>query len=435
MLELKFIRKNPDLVRADLRKRGDNAKLDLLEELLKSDERWRALQAELEGFRALRNKVSQQINDAKKAGGDATQLLRQAAELPGRIKTAEAEVEGLVSRIHFIQLRLPNLLHESVPVGRDDSENQVVRTVGNAAQPKHAIKSHVDWITENDEADLERAAKISGARFFILKNDLVLLDLALQRFALDHLYDKRFTLIAPPHMMRRQYYEGVTDLADFETVMYPVKGDETENGDENDLYLIATSEHPLVAMHADEVFAEKDLPLKYAGISPCYRKEAGAHGKDTKGIFRVHQFNKVEQVVFAKPEDSWRLHEELLRNTEELFQALEIPYRVVNVCTGDIGTVAAKKYDIEGWFPAQGKFRELASCSNCTAYQATRLSIKFERANDEREFVHTLNNTAIATARAIVAILENHQRTDGRVDVPMALRPYMNGAEVIGKKP
>jgi seryl-tRNA synthetase len=241
--------------------------------------------------------------------------------------------------------------------------------------------------------------------------------MSIHRMAMDMMVKKGFTPILPPFMMRREPYEGVTDLADFENVMYKI-------GNE-DLYLIATSEHPIAAMHMNEILEEERLPLKYAGISTCFRKEAGAHGKDTKGIFRVHQFNKVEQFVFCKPEDSWKLHEELLANAEEVFKALEIPYRVVNVCTGDIGIVAAKKYDMEAWMPVQKAYREVISCSNCTAYQSVRLNVKYGKVGAEgKEYVHTLNSTAVATPRAIVAIMENHQNKDGSISIPKALRPY-----------
>jgi seryl-tRNA synthetase len=224
-------------------------------------------------------------------------------------------------------------------------------------------------------------------------------------------------------MMRREPYEGVTDLSDFEKVMYKVEGEES--------YLIATSEHPMGAMYKDEIFEERDLPVKLAGISACFRREIGAHGVDTKGLFRMHQFNKIEQFVFCRPEDSWKHHEEILANAEQVFQLLGIPYRVVAICTGDIGTVAAKKYDIEAWMPREGKYKEVVSCSNCTSYQAVRLNIKVRDPKDfdSKRFVHTLNSTAIATSRAMRAILENYQQKDGSVVIPKALRPYMGGTE------
>ncbi len=280
------------------------------------------------------------------------------------------------------------------------------------------MKANTDLITELVIADLERAEKISGARFWFLKNEGALLDLALQRYAIDFMMKKGYTFVIPPYLMKREPYEGVTSLADFGDVLYKAQ--------DEDLHLIATSEHPLTAMYMNETLEEGKLPIKLIGLSPCFRKEAGAHGKDTKGIFRGHQFTKAEQIVICKPEDSWKYHEELARNAIEFFESLELHFRQVNICTGDIGMFAAKKYDLEVWMPVQNTFREVVSCSNCTDYQARRLGIKF-RTPEGNMLVHTLNSTVVATSRAIVAILENFQRKDGSVVVPKVLVPYMNG--------
>jgi len=432
MLDLKFVRKNADVVRADLKKRGDKEKQKWFEDLLKLDVEQRSLLQEVEKLRAERNKATEKVKLLKKEGKDAAPALKEAQSIPAKIKAAEEKQAEIAERVKYYLMRLPNVLHESVPVGKDASENAVVREYGGKRIPCDEPKSHVDLLAQLGVGDLERAATISGARFYFLKNELVLLDHALQRLALEMLFKKGFALVQPPHMMSRTPYEGVTDLADFENVMYKIEGE--------DLYLIATSEHPLVAMHAGEILDADALPLKYAGVSPCYRKEAGAHGKDTKGIFRVHQFNKVEQVVFSKPEDSWRIHEELIANAEEFFKALDLPYRIVNICTGDIGTVAAKKYDLEAWMPAQQKYREVVSASNCTSYQACRLGIRYrtgrksEKGEEEKEWVHTLNSTMVATSRALVAILENNQDEAGGVTIPKVLRPYMSGVERISRK-
>ncbi|MCX6768182.1 MAG: serine--tRNA ligase [Candidatus Micrarchaeota archaeon] len=421
MLDIRFVRENPDAVRKDLQKRGEKEKLKWLEELLTLGAEQKKLNVEAEGLRAQRNKVSMAINKLLKDGKDAAKEKKEAAGIPGKIKATETRLGEVRDRMQFILMRLPNVLHDSVPVG---NENQVLREHGGKKIPEAGVQSHVDYVQEKGLADLERAAKISGARFYFLKNELVLLEQSLLRFALDTLYHKGFTLVEPPFMMQKKPYEGVTDLADFENVMYKIEGE--------DLYLIATSEHPLAAMHMGEIFKESDLPIKYAGISPCFRKEAGAHGKDTKGIFRVHQFNKVEQFVYSKPEDSWKLHEEILENAEDFMRRLEIPYRVVNICTGDIGTVAAKKYDIEAWFPAQKTYREVVSCSNCTGYQAARLNVKYKKADSgENEYVHTLNSTMAASPRMLVAIIENNQLADGGILIPKVLRPYMHGEERI----
>ncbi|MEM2124118.1 MAG: serine--tRNA ligase, partial [Methanolinea sp.] len=341
----------------------------------------------------------------------------------GKIKELEGTMDELSGEIRRILMGLPNILHESVPVGKDDSENLEVRRVGTPRTFSFSLRNHGELAAESGWADFERAARVAGAGFYYLKGNLVLLDLALQRFAVDLLVGKGFVPVIPPYMMNRASYEGVTDLSDFENVMYKIEGD--------DAYLIATSEHPLCAMYQDEIFEEKDLPLRLCGISPCFRREIGSHGIDTKGLFRVHQFHKVEQFVFCRPEDSWEIHEELLANAEEMYRRLGLPYRVVSICTGDIGTVAAKKYDIEVWMPREERYREVVSCSNCTSYQAVRLRIRVRDPRDfeAKRYVHTLNSTAIATSRTIRAILENYQEGDGRVAVPEVLRPYMNGAE------
>ena len=325
-------------------------------------------------------------------------------------------------------MQLPNLLHESVPVGKDETENVPIRSWGKIPKFSFPVKDHIDLALSLDIMDIKRAGKIAGARFFYLKREGVLLDMALMNFALEEMLKKGYTPIEPPYLMRRKPYEGVVALSDFEKDLYKIEGE--------DLYLIATSEHPMAAMFMDEVLKAQDLPLKLVGVSANFRKEAGAHGKDTRGIFRTHQFNKIEQFIFCRPEDSWKMHEELIHNAEELVQKLGLPYRVVNVCTGDIGTVAAKKYDIEAWMPAQNAYREIISCSNCTDYQARRLNTRFREKEGQppKGFVHTLNSTALATGRTIVAILENYQQEDGSVVVPKVLRKYMGGIEKIEPK-
>jgi len=274
----------------------------------------------------------------------------------------------------------------------------------------------------NNWVELERAAKITGSRFFFLKGDLARLELALQQHAVDFLTGKGFTFVQPPAMMNRSAYEGVTDLADFETVMYGVEPDK--------LYMIATSEHPLTAMFMDEVIEPSLLPIKMVGISQCFRREVGAHGLSDRGIWRVHQFTKIEQIILSHPDDSWQHHEDLLQNCIELWDSLDIHYEVVNICTGDMGTVAARKYDLEAWLPGAGAYKEIVSCSNCTDYQANRLRMRYRTA-EGNESVHTLNSTAVATSRALVAIMEQNQLTDGRVEIPKVLQPFMGGQTIL----
>jgi len=402
-----------------LKKRGEVEKMKLFEELIRLDADARQLQIQVEGLRHRRNVVSEEIASLARAGKEAEEMKREAEALPIRIKELQESLDGRQARIRQILMGIPNIMHESVPVGKDDTENQEVRRWGEPRRFDFPLMPHGELIESLGVGDFVRAAKVSGSGFVYLKGELAILDQALIRFAIDFLVAKGFTLVEPPLMLRREAYEGVVDLADFETMMYQVS--------DTDLYMIATSEHPLVAMYMDEILDEDDLPIKYVGLSTNFRKEIGSKGVDTKGLFRVHQFNKVEQVVFCRPEDSWELHDDLIGNAEALFQALEIPYRVVNCCTGDIGAVAAKKYDLEAWSPRQQKYAEVVSCSNCTDYQARRLKIRCGKVGGEKRLVHTLNSTAIATSRALVAILENCQLSDGSVEIPKALIPYMGG--------
>ncbi len=427
MLDIKLFRETPHVVINDLKKRGIKEMIHLVDEIIRQDKIWRALSKEADDAKCERNRLSEEVAKLKKEKKDASEIIEKMKKLSEKIRELDAEIAKEEEDIRAGLLKFPNILHESVPAGKDNTENVEIRKWGTLPKFGFPLKSHVDIIEKLGIADLERAANVSGARFYYLKNELVLLDYALMGFALDIMLKKGFTLVEPPYMIARKPYEGVTDLGDFEKVMYKIDGE--------DLYLIATSEHAIAPMHMGEILDAKELPLKYAGISPCFRKEAGAHGKDTKGIFRVHQFNKVEMFVFSEPKDSWNIHQELLANAEEIFQALKIPYRVVNICTGDIGTVAAKKYDIEAWMPSQGKYREVVSCSNCTDYQARRLGIRWRKSTaDKPELVHTLNSTAVATSRAMVAIIENYQQKDGTVKVPDVLVPYMGGMKVIGKR-
>ncbi|MFH0875816.1 MAG: serine--tRNA ligase [archaeon] len=422
MLDIKLVRENPDIIRKDIIKRDMPSTLAKFEELIELDKKWRAALQETEELKRQRNVITAEVAKLKKEGKDITAKLHLVKEIPGKIKELDERTIQLRMQEDEILMNLPNILHESVPLGVDDTQNKVEKTWGEKKKYSFTPKSHVDILAQRDFGDTEKAGEISGARFYYLKRELVLLDIALQKFTLDHMHQKGYILMEPPFLMRRKPYEGVTSLADFENVMYKIEGE--------DLYLIATSEHPIGAYHMNEVVESTRLPLKYAGISPCFRKEAGSHGKDTKGIFRVHHFNKIEQFVFCKPEESWQIHEELMKNAEEIVQKLGLHYRIVNVCTGDIGTVAAKKYDLEVWMPVQNAYREMMSCSNCTDYQARRLGIKYSE-GAKRDFLHTLNSTALATSRAIVALIENCQDEKGYIHIPHALQLYMGGMKKI----
>jgi len=425
MLDIKLIREDPELIRKDLRKRGDDKNLKLLSKIIEKDLAQRELIKLSEDLRKKRNELSKEAGRLRAEDKDFSGVGKEVKKINKEVAGYENKLNELKKEMKNGLMCLPNLMHESVPVGKDDEENVVVTTFGKTEKPKFEIKHHGQLAADLGIADFQRAVKISGEGFFFLKGDLALLDIALQRFALDLLIKKGFTLIQPPFLMRRKPYEGVTDLRDFEEVMYKIEGE--------DLYLIATSEHPMGAMYMDEIVKEEELPIKIAGVSACFRKETGKHGLDERGLFRVHQFNKIEQFIFCKPEDSWTFHEELRQNAEDFLKALEIPYNVTNICTGDLGTVAAKKYDINGWSPREQKYIELMSCSNCTAYQAARLNVKYRKKDNEKEHVHTLNSTMVATTRTLRILLENYQTEEGTLRVPKSLQSYMNGKKEIVK--
>lgn len=421
MLDPNLLRTHPETVKANLTRRNILGLPQLVDQFLDFDREWRELTQLAEKLRAERNTISRRIAELKKAGQSAAAELQQAASIPKQIAHAEERQRTIAEQRDALLYTIPNMLHHAVPDGKGEGDNATVKLVGKKPKFSFPVQSHVDLLEQLNLADLERAAKISGARFWFLRGDLVRLDMALQHYALDFMAKCGFTAVKPPFMMGRKAYEGVTDLGDFANVMYKIEGE--------DLYLIATSEHPLTAMFMDETL--EHLPIKLAGISSCFRKEAGAHGKDTKGIFRGHQFDKIEQIIICKPEDSWKFHEELLRNAVEFFKSLGLHFRVISICTADIGTIAAKKYDLEVWMPAQQAYREVVSCSNCTDYQARRLKIRY-RTPDGNKLVHTLNSTCVATSRALVAILENFQDTKGNIHIPKVLQPYMQGQKIIG---
>lgn len=418
-----LMRDNPKLVKESLKKRNMDPKL--LDAALALDEQWRKHKAESDELRAGRNRLSQQINELKKAGKDAGKVIKEAAAIPQRLKDLEEHMKQLEQKLHAALCALPNVLHESVPAGKDGSENKVVKEFGK--KPKFAFtpKNHVELLEQHGLADFERATKISGARWYFLKNDLAILSMAIQRYAVDFMRERGYDFLIPPYFINRKAYEGVTSLDAFQDVLYKVEGE--------DLFAIATSEHPVTAAFGGEVFLDAKLPLKMVAVSPCFRKEAGAHGADQKGIFRIHQFDKVEQLIISTPEESWKMHEELAKNAVDFWKTLEIPFRQVLLCSGDTGKVAAKTYDLEAWFPAGKEYREVVSCSNVTTWQSQRLGIKCDsNPGVNRRFAHTLNSTCVAVQRCMAAILENNQLADGTIDVPKVLQKY-TGFKVIGK--
>src|SRR3990170_8693136 len=426
MLDIKLIRENPEMVRKNLEKRGDPDLQKQLNDLIRSDAEWRQLLTQVNELRHKRRIVTEEVAKLKKEGEDAAQKLREAKSIPEQIEKLEKEVENRREKVNNLLYRLPNLLHDSVPFGKNEGANEIVRLVGKPLEFDFPPKNHMEIAQNLDLVDAERAAKIAGHGFYYLKGALALLDLAILRYAVDFLVKRGYQLVEPPSMLRKRAYLGATDLEFFEEQLYKIEGEE--------LYMIATAEHPLAAYFMDDVIEQSALPIKLIGFSTNFRKEVGAHGKYTKGLFRMHQFNKVEQFIFCLPQDSWILHEELQKNSEELYVGLGLHFRTTNVCTGDIGNLAAKKYDIEVWM-ADGVYREIGSNSNCTDYQARRLNIRYREKEGMAPagFLHTVNNTALATSRTMLAVLEQYQQNDGSVLVPKALRPYMGGMERIAR--
>ncbi|NIQ06240.1 MAG: serine--tRNA ligase [Candidatus Korarchaeota archaeon] len=434
-LILELLREDPEKIKESQRKRGFSE--TIVERVKELDKRWRTEKYNLDKARHKRNKLTRKIANLE---GEAKQeIIEEAKSLSHEIEKTEEEVKQLEEKRNDLLFSIPNVLHESVPVGEDEGDNVPVKYWGRpkirkknapvfeketGGETPYAFwefepKDHISLLEKLGGADFDKAAQVTGSRFYYLTNDVVWLDMALLTYALDFMSSKGFTVIEPPFLLREAIMKGVLDLNEFKQAIYKIEGE--------NLYLIGTSEHPLAALHSDETLPKDDLPLTYTGISPCFRKEAGTAGRTTKGLYRVHRFNKVEQFVFSLPENSWEWHETLLEHAEGILRELKIPYRVVNVCTSDIGAVAAKKYDIQAWMPGPGEYREVVSCSNCLDYQAVRLNIRYGevKGGPAEGFVHTLNSTALATSRTIIALLENYQQEDGSVKIPRVLRPYL----------
>jgi seryl-tRNA synthetase len=406
MLDVKLLRREPDQVRAALARRGS---ADAVDRLLELDARRRQLLPQLEGLRAERNEASEAIGDAKRSGQDASEAIAQMRGVGSRIKELEGELGTVDAGLDELLATLPNLPD---PTAAD--EDEVVKEWG---EPRQGGKDHVELL--DGLIDMEAGARVAGSRFVYMKGDVVLLEFALVRWALELLGGKGFMPVVPPVLVREEALYGTGFLPDTEQQIYSIPDD--------GLYLAGTSEVPLSYLHAGQILEEEQLPIRYAGFSTCFRREAGAAGKDTRGIFRVHQFDKVEMFTFVRPEDSPAEHERLLSIEEEIFQSLEVPYRVVNIGVGELGNSAAKKYDVEAWLPgdAGGRYREVTSCSNTTDYQARRLDVRYRPAGGKgTEHVHTLNGTAVAVGRTIIAIVENHQQDDGSIQIPEVLHAY-----------
>ncbi|OLD32298.1 MAG: serine--tRNA ligase [Thaumarchaeota archaeon 13_1_40CM_2_39_13_2] len=420
MLDPKLLRDNSDKIRKMLEARAVEFPLD---QLIKADEERRDLIIRTDEIRKKRNEIALEIARKKKGNVDVAKLIEQMQSASDDLRKLEETQVKTEDSYTKLSLSLPNLIHESVPIGRGDNANKEIKKWGKPPIFNFKIRDHIDLTQGLDLVDLERAAKVAGARFYYLKNMLVKLNQSLIQYALDFLSDKNYTLVQTPYLINRRSMEGAIIAEDFEDVIYKVEGE--------DLYLIGTSEHAVASMHSNEIIDGKNLPLRYAGVSPCFRKEAGAHGRDQKGIFRVHQFDKVEQFVFSRPEESWNEHERLLSIVEEFYQKIELPYRIMLLSSGDLGKVSAKTYDLDAWMAGQNSYREIVSCSNCLDFQARRLKIRFrERTDEQTQYLHTLNSTLVATTRTMVAIMENFQTKDGHIAVPKVLQKYIGASTI-----
>jgi len=430
MIDIKLIRENPDLVKKNIKKKFQGDKVALVDKVRKLDGNWRKLKYKEDKLRSDRNKISQNINQAKKAKNNkaAKEYIKEAKAIPGKIEKSQVKRKKLEQEIIKIMLSIPNMIHKSVPIGKDETKNKVLKKVGKPGKFGFKIKNHVELVEDLGVADFDSSAKVSGKGFYYLKGDLALLNQALIRFAIDFMNKKGYEYIETPLMLNEQAIYASMDKKTIEESVYKIK--------DQDLNLIGTAEQSLLAMHVGRVLKEDELSKKYFSYSMCFRQEIGSHGINEKGLWRTHQFNKVEQFVFCLPENSEKRYAELLKNAEEILKLLRLPYRVVEMCSGDLADWKYRSHDLEVYRPTTKSYGEIMSLSNCTDYQARKLGIKYLKKNQERGIIHTLNNTVLATSRIMVAILENNQQKNGSIKIPKVLQKYMGGKKKIegGKK-
>ena len=427
MLDIKLIRENPKLVRENIKKKFQSQKLPLVEKLLELDEEWRKLKLDLDNLRHERNSVSEEINKRKKQGQSVQILIAKAKEIPQRIARGEEREKQLESQIKDIRLQLPNIISKKTPIGKNASQNKIIRKYGKIPKFKFPVKNHVELAEKLGIVDFDASARVSGNGFYFLKNELALLNQALIRFAIDFMKKKGYEYIETPLMLQEKSIYASMTKQEIQNSVYSIK--------DYDLGLIGTSEQSLLALHSNQALQEQELPKKYFSYSMCFRKEIGSHGINEKGLWRTHQFNKVEQFIFCMPKDSEKLYEELLKNSEEILKLLALPYRVLEICSGDLADWKHRSADLEVWRPTTKSYEEIMSLSNCTDYQARKLNIRFVRKNGERGILHTLNDTALATSRILVAILENNQTKEGNIKIPKVLWKYIGFREIKPKKP
>jgi len=422
MIDIKIIRENPELVKENIKKKAQSGKLVLVDEIIDLDKKWRLARVEADALRAERNKISEQINQAKKQKKPIDLILKKAKEIPGRITELEVKETQLEQEIKQRMLKIPNFISKETPKGKDETENKEYIKGGKIPKFNFEPKNHVELCENLGIADFDASARVSGTGFYYLKNELAILNQALIRFAVDFMITKGYSYIEPPLMLNEKCIYASMDKVAIEQSVYQIKGE--------DLGLIGTSEQSVLAMHTGQVIPESQLPKKYFSYSMCFRKEVGAHGINEKGLWRTHQFNKVEQFIFCMPEDSIKLYEELLQNSRDILSELELPYRVIEICTGDLADWKYRSADLEVWRPTTKAYGEIMSLSNCTDYQARKLDIKCSDNQGNKRVLHTLNDTALATSRIMVAILENNQQADGSIKIPKALWKYTGFKEI-----
>ena len=424
MLDIKLFRENPDLIIESEKKRFRDT--TNVENVIKYDNLWREGETKLNELRQKKNKLSKSFKQAKK-DGTIDEVIAESKAVAAEIKEITAKNEEYKQLREDYRYKVGNIIDEDVPISDTEDDNEIIRTVGDIPEFDFKPLNHVDLINKIDGADLETAAEVSGARFYYLKRDILHLNLALIQFALDKLESKGYIALQTPFFVKSEVAAETSELGEFEETLYKLENE--------DLYLIATAEQTLAALHRNEIISPDDLPIKYCALSTCFRKEAGSHGKDTLGIFRVHQFEKIEQYIYCSPEDSKRMHKELLETTEEIYKDLKLPYHIVAIVSSALNDNASIKYDLEAWFPGSETYRELVSCTNCKDYQARKTKTRVGRAGSgDAQVLHTLNSTAIATERTMCCILENYQDENGNVKIPEVLVPYMGGKTVMEAK-
>jgi len=426
MIDIKLLRENPELIKENIRKKAQDKKLHLVDNILEYDKEIKAIRSEAESLRHRRNILSEDINKHKKEGKDVKHLLQEVKEIPENIKKIEEKQSHIEEKILASLKQLPNIIYSGVPIGESDKDNVEIKTGGKIRKFDFPIKNHIEILENLKIADWDASSKVSGTGFYYLKNDLAILNQALIRFAIDFMLKKNYEYIEPPLMLNENAIFASMDKAAIEQSVYSIK--------DEDLNLIGTSEQAVLAMHSGDTIPESELPRKYFSYSMCFRREIGAHGINEKGLWRTHQFNKVEQFIFCRPEDSEKYYDELLENSEGILQALELPYRVIEICTGDLADWKYRSADLEVWRPTLNTYGEVMSLSNCTDYQARKLGIKCVDKQGNKRILHTLNDTALATSRILVTIVENNQNSDGTITVPKVLVPYMHGKTIIGAR-